>query len=103
MNGAAKPVSTFKTPKLGAVGRMPRRRRAVVSQAHAGLNDEIEIARRRMHHLLYRNVEPLPTMHFVVGKDDQNLTAAQRATYQQIALCVLALQMWQATAKSALR
>lgn len=106
MNRAVKTVSAIKESKLGSVGRVPRERHAIVSQeakAHPVSNDEIEIARRRMHHLRYRNVVPLPMMHFVVGRGDPNLTAAQRATYQQIGLHVLAVQMWQATAKSALR
>ena len=71
--------------------------------AQAVSSDEIQIARRRMRHLRYRDVEPLPTMHFVVGKVDLHLTAEQRASYQQIGLRVLAVQMCQTTAKSALR
>lgn len=94
-------VNALKT-NIGA--RPSGARVAVVPRAaNAVSSDEIEIARRRMHHLRYRNVEPLPTMHFVIGNVDQHLTAAQRASYQQIALHVLAVQMWQATARSALR
>ncbi len=99
-------VTAVKAPKTSAVVRPPGAPVAVVpraAEAEAVSSDEIEIARRRMHHLRYRNVEPLPTMHFVIGKVDKHLTAAQRANYQQIALHVLAVQMWQATAKSALR
>ena len=106
MNQGLRTVGAVKTPKTSAVVRPSGARVTVVpraAKADAVSSDEIEIARRRMHHLRYRNVEPLPTMHFVIGKVDQHLTAAQRANYQQIALHVLAVQMWQATAKSALR
>ena len=106
MNQGLRTVAVVKAPKTSARARPPGARIAVVphaAKATAVSSDEIETARRRMYHLRYRNVEPLPTMHFVIGKADQHLTDAQRAAYQQIGLHVLAVQMWQATAKSALR
>lgn len=106
MNRGLRTIAIVKASKTSTGVRPSGARIAVVPQAVKGnavSSDEIEIARRRMLHLRYRNVEPLPTMHFVIGKAEQHLSAAQRATYQQIALHVLAVQMWQATAKSALR
>ena len=106
MDQGLRAIAAVKVPKIRAVARSNGSRVTVMpraTRAAAVSSDEIEIARRRMHHLRYRNVEPLPTMHFVIGKVDQHLTAAQRANYQQIALHVLAVQMWQATVKSALR
>ncbi|HYL32152.1 MAG TPA: hypothetical protein VEU53_03260 [Stellaceae bacterium] len=106
MDEGPRTISTLKPSKPTAVTRPSSRRIAAVPcepKSEAVPYDEIEIARRRMQHLRYRNVEPLPNMHFVIGKVDRHLTAAQRANYQQIALHVLAVQMWQTTAKSALR
>lgn len=106
MDKGSRMISTLKPSKPAAIAHPSSRRAAVVPcepKSEAGPIDEIEIARRRMQHLRYRNVEPLPNMHFVIGKVDRHLTAAQRANYQQIALHVLAVQMWQTTAKSALR
>lgn len=106
MDQGPRSISALKPSAVSAVTRSSGRRVTVIPcepTAAAVPSDEIEIARRRMQHLRYRNVEPLPNMHFVIGKVDQHLTAAQRANYQQIALHVLAVQMWQATAKSALR
>ena len=107
MNEGPRTITAFKASKPTAITH-PSSRRVVAAvpcepKPEADPHDEIEIARRRMHHLRYRNVEPLPNMHFVIGKVDRHLTAAQRANYQQIALHVLAVQMWQTTAKSALR
>lgn len=106
MNHGSRTIAIVRTSKTSAGVRPSGARMAVVPHAvkpNAVSNDEIEIARRRMLHLRYRNVEPLPTMHFVIGKTDKTLNAAQRANYRQIALHVLAVQIWQATAKSALR
>lgn len=104
MDQGLRTVTVVKPPKTNIGARPSGAHITVVPRAaNAVSNDEIEIARRRMHHLRYRNVEPLPTMHFVIGKVDKHLTAEQRANYQQIALHVLAVQMWQATVISALR
>jgi|SRR5579872_2593335 len=106
MKRGPRTVAVVKTPTTSASVRALRACIAVephAEKADAVPSDEIEIARRRMHHLRYRNIEPLPRMHSVIGGIDQRMPDAQRASYRQIALHVLAVQMWQANPKSALR
>lgn len=69
----------------------------------AAVADDLKIARQRLRHLAPWNVEPLPMMHSVVGTPDAPLTPEQRERSEQLALRVLAVQMWQAAARSALQ
>jgi len=63
---------------------------------------DLRIARQRMRHLVPWNVEPLPLMHSVVGTPNEPRTLAQRDRTEHLAIQVLAVQMWQAAATSAL-
>lgn len=65
--------------------------------------DDIVIARRRMRHLAPWDIKPLPVMHAVAGASEESLSPAQRERTKEIALRVLAVHMWQAAAKTALR
>lgn len=65
--------------------------------------DDIEIARQRMRHLVPWNVEPLPLMHSVDGAPMQPPSAEVRERRRRLALQILAVQMWHASATSALQ
>lgn len=65
--------------------------------------DDIVVARRRMRHLVPWDIKPLPVMHSVAGASDESLSPEQRERTKEIALQVLAVHMWQAAAKTALR
>jgi len=65
--------------------------------------DDIVVARRRMRHLAPLDIKPLPVMHSVAGASDESLSPEQRERTKEIALQVLAVHMWQAAAKTALR
>jgi len=65
--------------------------------------DDIEIARQRMRHLAPWNVEPLPLMHSVDGTPPPPPSAEARERRRQLALQILAVQMWHAAATSALQ
>jgi hypothetical protein len=65
--------------------------------------DDITIARQRMRNLAPWNVMPLPAMHTAGGTPDIPLTPAERERNEQLALAVLAVQMWHANALGALR
>lgn len=81
-------------PQLQVVPREPR---SVMS----AVND-LRSARKRMRHLLPWNVRPLPTMHTAGGTPADLLTLDERKRAKQVALRVLAVQMCQAAAHSAL-
>ncbi|MDE1904024.1 MAG: hypothetical protein KGI46_09230 [Alphaproteobacteria bacterium] len=66
-------------------------------------DDDIEIARQRMRHLAPWNVEPLPLMHSVDGAPMPPPSADVRERRRQLALQILAVQMWHAKATSALQ
>lgn len=65
--------------------------------------DDIVVARRRMRHLVPWDIRPLPVMHSVAGASDESRSPEQRERTKEIALQVLAVHMWQAAAKTALR
>ena len=65
--------------------------------------DDIVVARRRMRHLAPLDIKPLPTMHRVAGPSDESRSPEQREHIRELALCMLAVHMWQAAAKTALR
>jgi len=65
--------------------------------------DDIAIARQRMRNLAPWNVAPLPAMHAAGGTPDMPLTPAEHERNEQLALAVLAVQMWHANALGALR
>jgi hypothetical protein len=65
--------------------------------------DELVVARRRMRHLVPLDIKPLPLMHSVVGASGESLPAEQREHSQDLALHLLAIHMWQAAPKTALR
>jgi len=65
--------------------------------------DDIKIARQRMRHLAPWNVEPLPLMHSVAGTPAPPLSKEARERGHKLALRVLAVQMWHASATSALQ
>lgn len=64
--------------------------------------NDLEIACRRMRHLAPWNVRPIPMMHSVAGKPDRPITAGQRERSKRLAMKVLAVQISQASATSAL-
>jgi len=64
--------------------------------------DDIKIARQRMRHLVPWNVEPLPLMHSVAGTPTAPPSKEARERGRQLALQILAVQMWHAGATSAL-
>jgi hypothetical protein len=69
----------------------------------ASLAIDLKIARQRMRHLELWNITPLPMkMHSVLAKSEKQLTPEERARCEQIALQLLAVHMWEASAKSAL-
>jgi hypothetical protein len=69
----------------------------------AAAADDFRIARRRMRHLASWNVEPLPVMHSVDGTPTAPPSKEARERAHQLALHVLAVQIWQAGAMSALQ
>lgn len=81
-------------PQLQVV---PQRPRSVIPAA-----DDLGTARKRMRHLAPWNVRPLPTMHSAGGKPADLLTLDERERAKQVALRVLAVQMYQAAAHSEL-
>jgi hypothetical protein len=64
--------------------------------------DDLKLARRRMRHLAPWHVEPLPAMHFAIGNPSESRTSEERERSEHVALRVLAVQMWQASATSAM-
>lgn len=64
--------------------------------------DDIKIARQRMRHLAPWNVEPLPLMHSVAGIPTAPRSKEARERGRKLALQILAVQMWHASAMSAL-
>lgn len=65
--------------------------------------DDLVIARRRMRHLAPWDIEPLPVMHSVAGASAESPPPEQREQTKELALHLLAVHMWQAAAKTALR
>jgi hypothetical protein len=65
--------------------------------------DELKIARQRMRHLTPWNVKPLPPMHSNSATPPEPLSDEARERLRQLALRVLAVQMWHAIARSALQ
>ena len=65
--------------------------------------DDLVVARRRMRHLAPWDIKPLPVMHSVAGPSDESLPPEQRERSRQLGLHLLAVHMWQAAAKTALR
>jgi len=64
--------------------------------------DDLEIACRRMRHLAPWNVRPIPMMHSVAGEPERPITTGQRERSKRLAMKVLAVQISQAGATSAL-
>lgn len=64
--------------------------------------DDLVVARRRMRHLAPWDIEPLPVMHSVAGASDE-LPPRQPERSKELGLHLLAVHMWQAAAKTALR
>ena len=69
----------------------------------AGVADDLVVARRRMRNLAPWDIKPLPMMHSVAGVSDESLPPEQRERTRQLGLHLLAIHMWQAAAKTALR
>jgi hypothetical protein len=66
-------------------------------------DDDLRVARLRLRHLAPWHVEPLPTMHSSLGTPkSEPLTQGGRERSKHLALQVLAIQMCQAAATSAL-
>jgi len=65
--------------------------------------DDIKIARQRMRHLVPWHVEPVPAMHSAAGRPTEPLSKSAREPSRRLALQVLAIHMWHAAARSALR
>lgn len=106
MASAPLPFPRQERATVNATSRRSRARlRAVppVPSADPALVDEFKIARRRMRHLAPWNVEALPPMHSNSDVRPVPLNAEARERLRQLALCVLAVQMWHATARSALQ
>lgn len=82
-------------PRLRAVPRC--------ADGAASSAEEIKIARQRMRNLVPWNVEPLPVMHSVAGTPSEPLTREARERNRRLALQVLAVHMWHASATSALQ
>lgn len=70
--------------------------------AAGAMADDLKIARRRMRHLVPWHVEPLPMMHSAISKPSEPRTSEERQQSEQVALRVLAVQMLQASAQSAM-
>jgi len=67
------------------------------------LADDLVVARRRMRHLAPLDIKPLPVMHSVAGASDESLSPDHREHSKERGLYLLAVHMWQAAAKTALR
>ena len=66
--------------------------------------DDLVVARHRMRNLAPWDIKPLPMMHSVAGASDESpLPREQRERTRQLGLQLLAVHMWQAAAKTALR
>lgn len=65
--------------------------------------DDIVVARRRMRHLAPWDIKPLPIMHSAKGSSDELPPPEQRERTKELGLQLLAVHMWQAAAKTALR
>lgn len=89
------PASHRSRPRLRVVP-------SALGTASGAESAELTIARRRMRHLAPWHVAPLPAMHSAAGRVDEPLTSERRERREQLALHVLAVQMCEATAKSAL-
>ena len=65
--------------------------------------DDLVVARRRMRHLMSLDIRPLPLMHSVAAASEESAPPEQRERTKELALYVLAVHMWQAQPKTALR
>lgn len=65
--------------------------------------DDIVVARRRMRHLAPWDIKPLPVMHSAAGSSDELPPPQQSERTRELGLHLLAVHMWQAAAKTALR
>ena len=65
--------------------------------------DDLVVARHRMRNLAPWDIKPLPMMHSVAVSSDESLPPEQRERTRQLGLHLLAIHMWQAAAKTALR
>lgn len=65
--------------------------------------DDIVVARRRMRHLAPWDIKPLPVMHSATGSSDGLPPPQQNERTKERGLQLLAVHMWQAAAKTALR
>lgn len=86
-----------------SLDRVRQGARPSVDKSAVTAADDLVVARRRMRHLAPLDIKPLPMMHAVAGSSEESLPPAQRERAREIALYVLAIQMWQAAAKTALR
>lgn len=64
--------------------------------------DDIVVARRRMRHLAPLDIRPLPVMHSAMPSSDEPPPQQHERT-KELGLHLLAVHMWQAAAKTALR
>ncbi|HEV2162224.1 MAG TPA: hypothetical protein VGR52_08345 [Stellaceae bacterium] len=71
--------------------------------AAAAPADDIVVARRRMRHLAPWDIKPLPVMHSAMGSSDGLSPPQQNERTKERGLQLLAVHMWQAAAKTALR
>ena len=65
--------------------------------------DDLVVARRRMRHLAPWDIKPLPMMHAAAGPSDESPPPEQHEHPTVLGLYLLAVHMWQAAAKTALR
>jgi len=65
--------------------------------------DDLVVARRRMRHLAFLDIKPLPMMHSVAGALDESLPPEHRERPTERGLYLLAVHIWQAAPKTALR
>lgn len=67
--------------------------------------EDIQIARKRMRHLLPWNVKPLPVMHFAASSTAVAKPRSEESErrVRHLAMQVLAVQMWHASARSLLQ
>jgi hypothetical protein len=78
---------------------------AVPAPRESAAVDDIWIARKRMRHLLPWNVKPLPVMHFAASSTAVAKPRSEESTrrVRHLAMQVLAVQMWHASARSLLQ
>lgn len=77
--------------------------RPASDKAAAAPADDLVVVRRRLRHLAPLDIKPLPMMHAVAGRSDEPPLPEHSERNREIALYVLAIQMWLAAAKTALR